>query len=185
MGGTAKLPDGRLAFGGKGGVTIFHPDDLVADTARRGDPDRAVDRWCGSTAGDEGSPLEVSIPETEVLTLTHRQSTFAIEFSGLGARNPEGNRYRFQLEGVDPGWTEVDASVRQARYTNLDAGEYPFTVHAGNRDEIWTEQGATLMIRVLPPWWLTVWAYALYALALIGGFGRLRQLAESPAGTRA
>jgi len=170
MGGAARFEDGTLAFGGKGGVTIFHPDDLGAETM----PPQVVltDLSIDGVRvhpGGQGAPLERALQESTELTLSHEQSTFAIGFSGLGARNPDGNRFSFQLEGVDAGWTEVGADARQARYTKLDPGEYRFRVLAGNRDGAWTEEPAEIIIRVLPPWWLSTWAYSLYALGLIGG----------------
>jgi signal transduction histidine kinase/DNA-binding response OmpR family regulator len=33
---------------------------------------------------------------------------------------------------------------------------------------VWNEQGISLRIRILPPFWKTTWAYALYGLALFG-----------------
>src|ERR1019366_7404908 len=33
---------------------------------------------------------------------------------------------------------------------------------------VWNEQGTSITIRILPPWWRTWWAYVLYALVFIG-----------------
>jgi signal transduction histidine kinase len=41
-------------------------------------------------------------------------------------------------------------------------------VKASNNDGLWNEEGASLIIHVLPPWWKTWWARTLFALSLIG-----------------
>ena len=49
-------------------------------------------------------------------------------------------------------------------YSNLHYGDYTFRVKAGNSDGIWNEEETTLHIRILPPFYLSVWAYVVYAL---------------------
>ncbi|HKR65835.1 MAG TPA: ATP-binding protein, partial [Thermoanaerobaculia bacterium] len=58
-------------------------------------------------------------------------------------------------------------------YTNLPPGSYTFRVRASNKDGVWNEQGAALALRVLPPPWRTWWAYALYALLIVGSIAAL------------
>jgi signal transduction histidine kinase len=57
----------------------------------------------------------------------------------------------------------MPANCIRATYTNMDPGKYTFRVKACNKDGIWNETGASLSIRVLPPWWWSWWAFALYA----------------------
>ncbi len=71
------------------------------------------------------------------------------------------------MEGFDPDWTEVDASNRHVTYTNLPSGRYTFRVRAANKDGVWSEDEATLSIRVYPPPWFSPWAIAGYVLAFI------------------
>jgi signal transduction histidine kinase len=58
---------------------------------------------------------------------------------------------------------------RSAVYTNLDPGTYTFHVRGDNRDGLWDTKGTALQLIVLPPWWRTWWAYAIYAIVIIGG----------------
>jgi len=48
----------------------------------------------------------------------------------------------------------------------VSPGKYVFKVKAANNDGIWNEQGTSVRIIIIPPWWRTRWAYALYALIL-------------------
>ena len=66
--------------------------------------------------------------------------------------NSHKNRYRYRLEGFDPGWNEVDSTQRLAIYTNLDHGNYVFRVQGSNSDGVWNEAGVSLPIVITPPW---------------------------------
>ena len=108
-----------------------------------------------------GSELDKAIPYVEALTLSHRDNVFSFEFAALSYANSHKNRYRYRLEGFDPGWNEVDGKHRLATYTNLDPGEYVFRVQGSNADGVWNEQGVSLPIVITPPWWRTNWFRAL------------------------
>jgi signal transduction histidine kinase len=77
------------------------------------------------------------------------------------------NRYRYRLEGLEPGWNEVDSGQRLATYTNLDPGNYVFRVQGSNSDGVWNEQGVSLPILVTPPWWKTIWFRAMCAAVVV------------------
>jgi signal transduction histidine kinase len=49
-------------------------------------------------------------------------------------------------------------------YTNLSPDHYTFHVKAANSDGVWNEQGDHFSFTILPPWWLTWWAYIFYFL---------------------
>ena len=67
------------------------------------------------------------------------------------------------MEGYDEDWINV-GSRRFASYTNLREGTYTFRVKAANNDGIWNEEGASMVIHILPPPWRTWWAYLLYVI---------------------
>jgi signal transduction histidine kinase len=71
------------------------------------------------------------------------------------------------MEGFDKEWIFTDAKKRTATYTNLDPGEYVFKVKGSNNDGIWNEQGASIKIIIIPPWWRTNWAYFTYSIFIL------------------
>ena len=75
-------------------------------------------------------------------------------------------QYRWQLVGLDEDWTDWTTEA-QADYTRLPPGTYTLRVQARN---LYREVGTTaqLSLTVLPPWYRTWWAYALYLLAAAG-----------------
>ncbi len=70
--------------------------------------------------------------------------------------------YRYMLEGFDESWSAYTKETRK-EYTNLPPGEYTFRVQARNVYGVLSEE-AVFSFRVLPPWYMTWWAYTLYAL---------------------
>jgi signal transduction histidine kinase len=75
-------------------------------------------------------------------------------------------RFRYQLAGQDHDWIEA-GERRTAYYSFLPPGAYTFRVVAANSDGVWNEEGASLRITVVPPFYRTWWFLALAALSLI------------------
>ena len=71
------------------------------------------------------------------------------------------------MEGFDKDWTYTDATQRLATYTNLDPGEYTFTVIACNNDGVWNRKGASIHIIITPPFYRTWWFISLLILSVL------------------
>jgi signal transduction histidine kinase/ligand-binding sensor domain-containing protein len=106
-----------------------------------------------------------------------------LTFTAPAFNAPEGVRFRYRLEGFDEDWTEV-TELRRAMYPRLPAGKYRFRVTACNADGIWSPQGATLAIVVVPFFWQTWWFTALALVAfgavmiLLARYVSLRRLRQ-------
>ena len=70
------------------------------------------------------------------------------------------------MEGIDEHWNYVD-NQKFATYTNLRPGKYTFRVKASNNNNYWNEEGDLVYMKVIPPFWRTNFAYALYSLVII------------------
>ena len=55
-------------------------------------------------------------------------------------------------------------------YSNLPYGTYMLRVKGANSDGVWNPDVRTLGIRILPPFYLSVWAYLIYILLILGTF---------------
>ena len=178
-GACLKTSRGELVMGTySNGFTLFHPADIQDSLPVF--PVVFTDFHLFDTPVDdigEDSPLTRHINFMEEITLSHEQNVFTLEFAALQYHNPEKHQYRYKMEGIDQDWVEVASDNRSVRYTNLDPGEYVFTVKASNHDGVWDEEGRSVTILVRPPWWQTWWAYTLYVLTAAGmilGYIRLR-----------
>jgi signal transduction histidine kinase/ligand-binding sensor domain-containing protein/DNA-binding response OmpR family regulator len=162
-----RAPSGELFFGGVNGVTTFFPDRIVDNPVAPPVVLTALRVRGLPVEIGERSPLVRALPFTRSLTLRYDQHDLAVSFAALHFVDPARNRYRYRLEGYDEGWYSAGRE-RTATYTNLDPGTYAFHVQAANSDGVWNEEGATLALTILPPWWGTWWARLGYALLVFG-----------------
>lgn len=112
--------------------------------------------------------LSQSLTCTERLELGYSQNSFSIHFSAFNFIHPEKNKYRYRLEGFDPGWISAKKGQNSAFYSNLNPGSYKLMVYASNNDDLWAEQPITLDVIIHPPFWLSWWAYLAYGLLTFG-----------------
>src|SRR5690606_28050695 len=73
------------------------------------------------------------------------------------------HRYRFRLQGYDPGWVETGGSGERV-FARLAPGHYMLDVQARTADHDWSPV-QSLRLTVEPPWWQAPWAVALTAAA--------------------
>ncbi len=166
-GAYAKLPNGDLAFGGVNGLSVFTPLSILQGGFM---PNVFITNiLVGNetvTPNDKSGVLKEAIEHSPSITLNYLQDILTLEFSSLDFTAPNQNKYRYQLVGIDKDWVE-SGTRRTATYLHLPSGNYVFKVQGSNSQGTWSSEIAELKIIVNPPWWLTWWAYLLYAL-LIG-----------------
>jgi signal transduction histidine kinase/ligand-binding sensor domain-containing protein/DNA-binding NarL/FixJ family response regulator len=163
-----ELPDGRLAFGGTQGWTIFDPlsiknddyDPIVAFTELK------VNNKEVNSAKGQG-PLSLPLNALNQIRLSYEQNTISIGFAGLEFSQPQDLQYRYRLEGYDDDWVNAGNS-HQANYTKIPPGSYTLTVDASNTSERWSPYVRTIKIRIDAPWWSTRMAYLCYCIILAG-----------------
>ena len=167
---------GEMFFPGVSGLTVFHPGKIAKN--RYVPPVVLTDfRLFGaSVSPGPRSPLHQAISATKTFTLTHSQNIFSFGFSSLSYAYPERNRYRYMLEGLEHQWNYTDSRRRFGTYTTLAPGEYVFRVQGSNNHGVWNEEGVSIRIRVLPPWWNTWWFRALWVAAVLALLWELYQL---------
>ncbi len=158
-----KIRDGKLLFGGTGGLTIFDPKAIRPNTYMP--PVVLTDFQLFGQSQGIGGVLKKAINETEEITLPHHQNFIALEFAALGFSQIENIEYAYMLEGLDVDWVRA-GNRRFASYPKLPPGNYVFKIKAANHDGIWSKTPKILKINVLPPWWRTWWAYLLYVLGI-------------------
>jgi ligand-binding sensor domain-containing protein/signal transduction histidine kinase len=156
-----------LYFGNTKGLVYFSPEDIKTNTFVP--PVHITDFNIQNNPvpiGKDGSPLQKHIIETEEIVLKYDQTYITFKYAALNYESPEKNQYAYMLEGFDKDWHYV-GNERKATYTSLKAGEYTFRVKGSNNDGIWNEEGASVRIVVLPPWWKTWWFKAMSFLFII------------------
>ncbi len=161
-----KNSKGEMFFGGINGVNYFLPAEL------RDNPFPPQVAITGFKKFNKEVVLDRSIPYVKEIRLDYFENFFSFSFSALDFSNPLHNRYAYRLEGFDKEWIHTGTN-RGAGYTNLDGGSYTFRVKAANADGIWNEEGVSLEVIVVPPYWATWWfrtAGILAFLLILAGF---------------
>jgi ligand-binding sensor domain-containing protein len=114
----------------------------------------------------DGTIFKQSVAYTNNIELKHWQKNLSFDFVALHYLRSEDNQYSWKMENFDKNWS-APTKERKASYTNLSPGKYIFRVKASNADGVWNEEGISLSITILPPWWFTWWAYVIYFIILI------------------
>jgi signal transduction histidine kinase/ligand-binding sensor domain-containing protein len=118
--------------------------------------------------------LSYDLPTPRPIPPGPRRVTFT--YSGVSLSAPDEIRFRYRLDGFDPGWSEP-VSAREAVYTNLGPGTYQFRVTASNREGLWSGAEAAVGVAITPRVWQTPWFRFTSALAgalVLLGLYRLR-----------
>ncbi|MCX2473509.1 response regulator [Pedobacter sp. MC2016-05] len=115
-----------------------------------------------SVLPSKNGPLKDNILIAKEVSLDYDQSIFSLEFVAPEYKNPKKIKYAYRLSGFDQRWNKV-GNQRKATYTNLNPGLYRFEVTCYRDDKFSSNRITTLIIRINPPWYLTWWAYVIYA----------------------
>ncbi len=157
---------GRIYLGTVRGMISFNPKEI------RTIYDKVQVSITGMMSYDGPEHVVSNLNSSGSVVLAYDQSTFTLLFSALSYYSPTIMQYAYSMEGLTDKWTYLK-DTHLASYTNLAPGNYTFKVKAANVSGIWNDETTVLSITVLPPWWLSNTAYAIYALLvaalLIGG----------------
>lgn len=165
----AKSSEGQMFAGGPNGLNAFYPSQLQDNPYPPPVVLTGFELFDQPVIpGAENSPLKQIINLTDELVLSYEQSVFTISFAALNYTLPEKNQYAYMMEGFDNDWRSTTPDRRFATYTNLDPGNYTFRVKASNNDGLWNEEGVSLDITVMPPWWETTLFRVVLGILAIG-----------------
>ncbi len=163
-----KTDDGTIYLGSIDGFIAFNPKNFSENKSL---PTVAITDFhlFGKEvyAGQPNSPLEKSITFSDKIVLQSNQNSFSFRVAALDFQAPKMNRIMYKLEGFDTDWLTVGESPF-VTYSNLGYGDYTFRVKASNSDGVWNEKEVTLKVHILPPFYLSIWAYCIYILLFIG-----------------
>jgi signal transduction histidine kinase/ligand-binding sensor domain-containing protein len=163
--------DGKLWFPTQGGVAVVDPEAVPVSAQP---PTLMIEEFLLNNEPTEFREAVEILPGIE---------NFEIHYTGLSFIMSERLRFKYKLEGLNADW--VDAGTRRvAYYSHIPPGDYIFRVIAANRDGVWNMQGASVQIRIIPPFWRTWWFYALAVtsgagIVVLGFKFRIRQLEKA------
>ena len=165
------LHNGIIAIGGLYGVNVFAPDHIrynkmLPNVMFTGLSlfDEAVK--VGQSYGGRVL-IEKELNDVENVEFDYKQNIFSVSFASDNYNLPEKTQYMYKLEGFNNDWLTLPLGVHNVTFTNLAPGKYVLRVKAINSDGYVGIKEATLGIVVNPPFWMSWWAYLLYAIGLV------------------
>ena len=157
-------PNGKLIFGGLGGITWFDPKEIKEREWK------AEVKLTGfSVNGEPVTPATMSsfwkITNSPVISsnrfvLGPSDNSFAIQLSTLTYDNPEHIIYRYRINNEE--WVRMQPGVNEITFSHLSPGNYDFCVVAEQNGISTPERCFTVVIHA--PWYRTPLAYLIYIL---------------------
>lgn len=167
-----RLTSGEIAMGGMYGLNTFSPNDIkynlmLPKVMFTGFQLFNEEIEIGKEYGGRVL-LRESLNKVREIELDYKQNVFTVLFASDNYILPDKTQYLYKLEGFNEDWLSGMADMHRVTYTNLAPGTYMLKVKAVNSDGYAGTEEASLKIIIRPPFWMTSWAYAVYALLLIG-----------------
>lgn len=98
------------------------------------------------------------------LVFSHVDDQLDLRF-GIASLPRAISAYSYVLEGATRDW--VSSTSGSARFNNVAPGEYTLRMKVQDQWGNWSPEGRMRFV-ILPPWWQTLWARVLFALAVAG-----------------
>jgi len=181
MGASFKANDGEVFFAGVGGVTSFYPSRIINQRESLQIfltglyvLDKPVVK--GQKSGRH-EIIDKFISDVETIRLNYSDNMFSLEFSTFNFGNSERVFYRYKLDGLNSQWINTSTGTNRISFTNLNYGHYTLRIKACVNDTSSDEK--VILIRIYPPWYLTLFAKFIYLLLFIALiYGVLRYISE-------
>ena len=162
-----KARDGKFYFGGVDGLIAFDPNTQDESGSL---PPVYISKFSiynkEITVHTPNSPLKQCIVHTNEIELPYNQSNISFDIAMLSYSTAETNQYYYRMVPLDKEWIRA-ASNKNISYAKLPPGKYTFQIKATHHASKSDPSTRSLTIVILPPWWQSVWAYIVYALAII------------------
>lgn len=164
-GATLTLHGGNHVIGCRNGFFFFDNDaiETCGDKIRTYAHSISFPFFKGSSDELEQLGLNTLLYTQKEIDIPYDNNTFTLHLSASRPASLPNVRYDYMLEGIDRTWI-TGISGADVTYNNLAHGSYTFLLrpHGVNNAEVFR-----LKINILPPWYLTTWAYTVYLLLAI------------------
>lgn len=149
--------EGYLYFGGIKGLIKFKTENFIKDTFH---PALYI------TSVQLANGQNISLNNTNQISLKHNQASFNINFAALEYTAPKSIQYTYVLQNADEHWDTLSTN-RKIYYNNLAHGTYTFKVKSTNAIGEWMDNQQELKIIITAPFYKSQLAYLLYIISFI------------------
>lgn len=111
--------------------------------------------------------LKQSITKSKEITLNHDDFPCYITFSDLDLRPNKNIEFAYALDNNE--WNDLK-DTREIQFLSLPKGTHDLKIQGKSRNKFWNTPALQLTINVIPPWYKSNLAYALYAIFIASLF---------------
>ena len=150
--------EGRLYFGGTGGITVIDPKMEI--------PEKNDIPLFLESVTVKGKYISGGIKE---LTVKHNENMMQFFFSAVDYESGSSINYSFIMDGYEEVWHEGNHEM-QAIYNYLPPGKYTFRARVREGLGDWSPYEINIPVTVAPSPWLSPWAklaYFILSIALL------------------
>lgn len=153
---SCKDSDANLYFGGAEGMNYFTSQNNIDEAVP---PSVSFSRMY-----IDGKLVDSDIEYSTNIILKPNNNNFSIDFTPLLYKKGKHIRYRYKLDGYDQDWRYIEMGEElKVSYHKVPYGKYTLIVNSrGWKD--WNEEVSKIDITILPPFWLSWWAIAIYCI---------------------
>lgn len=94
------------------------------------------------------------------ITLPYTDNSFTLQLSSPNYGNALRPLFEYQLMGYDKTWIK-ESDNTDVTYSHVPPGSYTFLIRQADGSTV-----TSLKVKILPPWYMTIWAYICYALII-------------------
>lgn len=167
MGAGFKSSDGEMYFGGIGGLVSFYPKEVLKEIQA---PDiYLTDLYLQGNKIDANSKIlnGKGLMFRDSIEIPYNKMTLSFSVSLIEYLFPLRTRFAWKLENYESEWNYSLDEQSVINYTNLPPGQYQLLIKSTSNREIWTKNPYKLHVKIIPPWWKTIWfKLGLIALSL-------------------
>lgn len=146
-------PDGSLWVGTSGGLThLLHPEHIFAP----------LPITASITAVRRG---ESSFSGAHEITMPWASVPLRFQISSPAMCNRSELVFRYRMVGLQPEWIEAPDGI--AVFATLPPGQYTFEAVAQNAALDMSSTPTDLRIKILPPWWRSLWFFLACGLGMV------------------
>ena len=114
--------------------------------------------------------VDGGISNAELIELPYDNPFLEIEYTAVSFSSPKKMNFKYRMLGLDDSWIDV-GNRRAALYSKIPPGEYTFQVIASNNDGVWNTTGASVHLKIIPPFWQTPWFIVGISLLFLSAIG--------------
>ncbi|MFN7120187.1 MAG: two-component regulator propeller domain-containing protein [Saprospiraceae bacterium] len=149
-----RAPDGRLFFGGLGGVTAFHPKDFLQPVASDA-PFHVINfKKLHANTGALQDFTKTLLTNNRIILYPGERSFF-LKIALLNYQKSKSNQYAYRIEGLEKDWKFIAGN--SLYLGGLPYGNYTLHIKALDVNGVWAKQTLFIPIQVLPPIYLQTW----------------------------